>query len=49
MNDLAAGHKTATAMAYPARIDAWQSLPAMFFDKASELGDKPLSRRWRVP
>ena len=29
-------------VAYPARFDAWQSLPAVFFDKADELGDKPL-------
>ncbi len=29
-------------MSYPARYDGWQSLPAVFFDKADELGDKPL-------
>ena len=27
---------------YPSRYDAWQSLPAVLFDKADELGEKPL-------
>ena len=27
---------------YGERYDQWQSLPAIFFDKAAELGDKPL-------
>ncbi|MEK9662132.1 MAG: AMP-binding protein, partial [Alphaproteobacteria bacterium] len=34
----------ADATGYPARYDAWQSLPAVLFDKAAELGDKPLFR-----